>query len=375
MGSTRLAGGVRIEFWLIVCISVLWLYGCAPTPREFVLDSPEHRLTNGLRLLELGRVEDARYEFGEALRLDPSCCAALRGIAISLGLEERFEKAFELMNQAKSCAKDPRDKSMAAVGFMRLNELQKANGWFKRTEKFFDEALRYFPENSYAYYYMGIACGQAGLFPKALWAFEEAAKIGGPIGEKAEQRLNSVKKVIQAKPVSTSARNLALKEVLTRGDVAVLFIRELQLDKIYRERGIPFLDESNKGFSLPQDVSKHPYKKEITKVLHLGIQGLTLLPGGGFGPNLQVTRSEFATMIADILRNIRVKDSAEAFTGGREVVFADISKKAAYRADVILCTVYFHLMEPEHGLFRPMDLISGPDALVAVAKLKNLIGP
>ncbi|MBW2021505.1 MAG: S-layer homology domain-containing protein [Deltaproteobacteria bacterium] len=395
MGYIRKAGSKRAGICLMLCIGVLCLSACVPATREFVLDSPEHRLTNGVRLLELGRIEDARYEFRMAFKLDPTCCTAIRGIAISLGLQERFEEAFRTMAHAKSCSKDDRDRSMAAVGFMRLCILRKATGWIERTENFFTEALEYFPSNFEAYYYMGLAYGQAGMFPKALWAFREAVKIGGSSCSKAKEELDSVKKVIEASPESDFARSVAFKDALTRADVAVLFIEELHLDKVYKERGIGILGEMNypaassgvsignhlnrpKGglnadFFPPQDVVKHPYRDEISKVLRLGIQGLTLLPDGGFGPDLQVTRSEFATIVADILRKTAIGPLAGRSKNSERAVFSDISDRAPYLSDVLLCTTHLHLMATEQGLFHPMELLSGPDALLTISKLKDLL--
>ncbi|OPX37084.1 MAG: hypothetical protein B1H13_13450 [Desulfobacteraceae bacterium 4484_190.3] len=79
-------------------------------------------------------------------------------------------------------------------------------------------------------------------------------------------------------PASVAGKGIALKESLTRADVAVLIVEELKLDKIYQD-----LAHQTKGFHLPQelldsskltplpaDVKAHPLRKDIENVLQLG---------------------------------------------------------------------------------------------------------
>ena len=367
-------GHIGLICMLLMGFLGLIVSGCATTTREFILDSPRHRLTNGFRLLELGRIEDARREFRSALKLDPNCCEAYRGIGLSFGMQERFEEAFKAMNQARLCAQGEKEKALANVGFMRLTTLQKGKNWIDRTERFFLEALDHDPDSFEAYYYMGAAYARAKMFPKALWAYQKAVEIDGPFREKAQSELDLISKVIKANPHSELGQNIALKTALTRADAAALFVRELHVVDVYREKGIKYLSEETKNISVPEDITRHPFKKEIIKILRLGIQGLSLLPDGSFGPNMPISRSEFATMLAHIVRKVELIGPSE--DQGREVrnPFEDVSEEAPYFADVILCARTTHVMQPDHGLFEPMELISGPEALLAIRKLKDMLG-
>ena len=67
---------------LICCMGFL-LGGCGPRSGlypESTLGTPEHHVFNGFALLRMERPEDAQREFEQALRLDPKCSGAYRGI-------------------------------------------------------------------------------------------------------------------------------------------------------------------------------------------------------------------------------------------------------------------------------------------------------
>jgi len=356
-------GYVIFRHSFLMILFALVVVGCAAAPKEFVFDSPKHRLTNGFRLLELGRSQDARREFKGALMLDSECCAAYRGIGLSLAMEERFQDAFKAMAQAKTCAHKEADKALAEVGFMRVVMLQKAKGWVDRVERYFEKALDFDPNSFEAYYYLGAAYAQGRMFRKALWAYNQAVKIGGPQRYNALSQLEMVKKVVEASPDTVLGEDMALKPVVTRADVAALFVRELHLGDIYLRR-------TKEKLAVPQDIRHHRFKKEIMEVLEMGIQGLTLLQDGSFSPEASVSRAEFATMLADILRHLCWKGLGRCNRDKMRNPFDDVSAEDPYFADVMICTRCSHIMGPEQGLFEPMELVSGPDALLAIKKLK-----
>ncbi len=350
---------------VLIALTAFIINGCAAPPKEFRLDSAGHRVTNGFRLLDLGRIEDARREFKTALKLEPGFCEAYRGIGLSLVMQERFKEAFRAMEQARMCAKSKKERALAEVGFIRLTTLEKAKGWLHKAEQFFLAALDQDPDNFEAYYYMGIAYTQAKMLPKALGAFRKAARIGGPFRDRAKRALALVTKVIESKPQTQLGRDIALKPTLTRGEVAAVLVRELHLDDISKGKV--------RKISVPEDIKHHPYKAEIVAILGLGIQGMSLLPDGSFGPEMPVSRSDFATILAHIMKKLKVTEGREDGKAEAENPFDDIDEEAPYFADVVLCTKIAHLLEPDHGLFEPMELVSGADVLLAIRRLKNIM--
>ncbi|RLB17409.1 MAG: hypothetical protein DRG63_03835 [Deltaproteobacteria bacterium] len=354
-----------------ICTVLLLLAGCAGVSKEIVFDSPKHRVMSGFRLLELNRIEDARREFSKAVELDPSYSPAYRGLGLALGMKECFEAAFEAMEKAAVWAVTDEDKALADVGFLRLTTLQKGPQWMEEAERYFRKALEEQPNLSIHYYYMGVAYREAHRFLKASWAFKKAIVMRGELSERAEKELVMIEKILEARPDSALGKRLALKASITRAEAAALFVRELGIDKLYVRAGLVDMALPTKGLVLPEDAARHVYKEEISQVLRLGIQGLTLLPEGSFDPDRPVTRSDFATMLADILRKVEKKPGLGTQLKKRKSPFEDVSKNAPYFSDVMVCAVKEKIMGPQDGLFDPMELISGADALLAIRRLKD----
>ncbi len=365
----------RVFFAVLVLVGFI-TSGCTRPPKEFILDSAGHRVTNGFRLLELGRIDDARREFRTALTLDPRCCDAYRGIGLSLGMQERFDQAFRAMGHARACAKTDKAKALADVGFLRLVTLKKGRDWVDRAEALFLKALDEDHNSSEAYYYMGVAYREARMLPKAVWAFRKAVKLGGPFRERAEDALALVNKVIAAKPETQLGRAMAFKAALTRGEVAALIARELGCTRILGMHSAESIcpAEPKARLPVPQDIRRYPYRAEIARILSVGIQGLTLFPDGSFRPDMPVTRSDFATILADIIRKLKLAPSKSKEIQSLVNPFDDLERDAPYFADVILCTRLTHMLDPDHGAFGPMELVSGADVLLAVRRLRDASG-
>ncbi len=77
---------------------------CAPivyTPKA-PLDTPARHVENGIRLLNLGKTEDAFREFNRAKALDPAYAPAYVGIGFCYGLMGNYEKGLKAMEEARS---------------------------------------------------------------------------------------------------------------------------------------------------------------------------------------------------------------------------------------------------------------------------------
>ncbi len=93
---------------VITIISIgLLLGGCVEgtKPPETILDSPEHHVVNGYKLLEKGMINDAEREFQLAFQYDPNLSSALRGMGFVYGIKKSFDPAFKSMERAATRAK------------------------------------------------------------------------------------------------------------------------------------------------------------------------------------------------------------------------------------------------------------------------------
>ncbi len=153
--NCRVVRAMLALFFLAFC----GIAGCSPTPRlpESVLDTPEHHVSSGLKLLKKNYLQDAQREFELALQLDPSYTEAHRGLGLAYAREGKFEPALESMRRARDTSKTNHQKAMAYVGFMRIFTLQQGDRWLARVKGMFSDALHCEKELPDAYYYMGLA--------------------------------------------------------------------------------------------------------------------------------------------------------------------------------------------------------------------------
>jgi len=96
--------------------------GCAPKARPpvSILDTPEHHVFSGMKLLESCKLLDAEREFNLAKELDPKYSPAYIGLGLGLGYKGDFKSAFKTMSRAKRLAETKEEKTSAYVGFIRF---------------------------------------------------------------------------------------------------------------------------------------------------------------------------------------------------------------------------------------------------------------
>jgi len=188
----------------------LWLFLGACGPRsglypESTLGTPEHYVFNGFALLKMGRPEDAQREFEQALRLDPKCSGAYRGIGWVAGRKGDFPAAFASMAQAKKVAEQNEEKALVEVGFMGLHTMQKGPDWIQRVEKSFTAARALAGNLPEAYFQLGMAYKQAHRFVDAEKAFERVIEMNRSLVPEAKEELESLREIRSPGPSSPRA--------------------------------------------------------------------------------------------------------------------------------------------------------------------------
>jgi tetratricopeptide (TPR) repeat protein len=203
-GSMKAGIGVWKALGLICCLGFI-LAGCGPRSGlypESTLGTPEHNVYNGFALLRMGRPDDAQREFEQALRLDPKCSGAYRGIGWIEGRKGDFTAAFATMTYAKELAEKGREKALVEVGFMGLYTMQKGPDWLQRAEQSFNAASSLEEDLPEAYFYLGIAYKEAHRYAEAEKAFRKVIWIHGYLLPEAEEELASIQEILRADPRS-----------------------------------------------------------------------------------------------------------------------------------------------------------------------------
>jgi len=377
------------RFTLLVLLgilaSILIVGGCAPRARPPVrtLDTPEHHVITGMKLLESGKLSDAEREFGLAKELDHEYSGAYRGLGLALGYKGDFKSGFDNLSLAKNLAKSKEEEALTHVGFMRLYTQQKHKGWLEGVEKNFMTATGTIKDMPDPYFYMGLAYMEACEFSDAADAFKKVLEISRTFIDMADQQLELVQKIERAMPVTPIGKQVALLEKVKRVDVAALFIQELKLDAIYKKFRPEKFETSSKppgeSFSLqeipvPADVQDHPFRADVQTVIGLRVEGLGVFPGGTFGPNEFITRASYAMMISDIISTITHDPSLATKYVGSVSPFADVRNDVPYFNAVMVCTTR-GIIEPRRhigeDIFDPRGSVSGADALLALRRLKE----
>lgn len=177
-------------FFLASCL----VMGCSPKPRlpESVLDTPEHHVSSGLKLLGKNYLIDARREFELALQLNPNCSDAHRGLGLTYGAQKQFEPAFEAMRKARDTARTNQETALAYVGFMRLYTMEGADLWLEKVKARFSDALQYQRDLPDAYFYLGVAYKKAHQPSDAESAFKKVLEINNGLVLESEHELKSL---------------------------------------------------------------------------------------------------------------------------------------------------------------------------------------
>ena len=329
-------------FIILAAISLLFFYACGPKLRapKVELDTPEHYVANGNKLLKAGKIDVAFREFNKAKELNTTFSPAYVGLGLVDGFRDNLINGLKTMKEAKKYAQGDEQKIAVNVGFMRLYIMGKENvdkNWLKLVEKEFDKAIlidRAVPE---PYFHMGLAYKMSYKFGQAADQFSIVLELDNGYIAEADKEYALVQKIERAMPGSKIGKKIALVEKITRADVAALFIEELKIE--------------------------------------IGIKGLQPFPDHTCKPYQTITRAEFAMMIEDILIKLTgVDDLATRFIGSISP-FPDLRNDLPYFNAVMICTTRGIMVAKDlvTGEFDPTGPVSGADALLSIRLLNSQI--
>jgi len=360
---------------------------CAKPPRkpEAALDTPEHHVFSGNKLLDKGDYAGAQREFELATQLDKKYSPAYVGLGLVFGSQNNFDKAFENMKKAKGLAENPDDKVTANVGMIRLYSMERKEKWLDKAEDEFNDAIKVNKKSSAAYFFMGKAYKFAFNFDKAGEMFKKVLDLNDKYLIEADSEWKVVQKIQRAAPGSLIGKKIALIEEIGRADVAALFVQELLLEKLYEKRTPRRFDT---GYQAPTkkfeadrivkaepatDIQNHVLRTDIETIIRLGVRGLEPSPDHKFLPNEKVTRAAYALMIEDILIKVSGDEKLATKFIGSKSPFPDLRNDLPYFNAVMVMTSR-GIMEAKDlttGEFAPIGTVSGADALLVIRKVKD----
>ena len=365
--------------------AVMLIASCGPKARVATsqLDTPEHHTYTGLKFLGEGNYADAQREFELAIQLDAKYSKGYTGIGLVKIYTGDFNAAMDYLKKGWSKATTDEDRIFVYVSRIRYYTQSKIEKkWLKLAKNEFDAVMKLDPKNAAAYYFMGLAY-KAGLdFNQAGQMFTKVLELKAEYVAEADIQWKFVQKVQRAMPGTTTGKQIALVEQLTRADAAALFMEEFKIEKLYKKRTPKTFDTSFKdpenATAKPvkitaKDIADHPLRTDIEGILQLGVRGLEIYPDGNFHPAELVTRAAYAMMIEDILIKVTGDNSLATKFIGATSPFPDLRADLPY-FNAIMVVTSRGIMEAKDmttGEFAPLSPVAGVDALLIIRKFKD----
>lgn len=387
----RLHAAKRLMILAGALLLALAMTGCgAKQPRVpvGVMDSPAHHFNNGLQFLDDGDTVRAGSEFDLALSIEAEYPPALAGKGVLMALAGD-EDGLDVIDDARDEADDwgpeirmwPEVMEIRALTGLYAAKVLPREDFLEEILDVQEEALEIAPDRPEPYFYMGEAYVRALEFGPAEGQFHKVLILGKGYEARAEKRWRLVQDVNRAAPGTVVGKKIALVQKLTRADLAALMAEELDVDKFYTRTDIPrpgeFVEpkQAQAVLDVPapvEDIAEHPLKSDIEKVLRYGVKGLDLYPDGGFHPDEPVTRAEAAMIFEDVVvRSTGRIELATQFIGQESRIPDMRGDHPAYNAAMLCITRGIMDADIRTGLFRPLETVSGVEALVAVKTLRR----
>ncbi len=350
------------------------------------VDTPEVHYDRGKALINKDNYNDAMFEFKQATSLDPKFAPAYEGMAW-VYLDQNDLKA----------AEEAANKALDLDGKWVLAKLAKARIKAKQ-EKYKDaikeakKAIKDIPGSSVrdkraaqiqAYLILGDIYKEANMYDEAQRAYQQVLEID-KLNMKASQ---AIKDLAAYKTATTGQRpelrKIASKKEITRADVAVLFVLELPLDKIFRQAPqsqqagwhpptqnvMGQRKSETAGEMLPPDVPEdHWARSFIKEALDKG--AMETLPDGNFHPDEKVNRAEFSRIIEKFMIRYWNDPSLETKFFGTTSPFADVNNTSPIFNAVMVVSSRNIIPGYDDGTFRPLNGVNGTEALNIIRKLK-----
>ncbi len=374
---------------LPITILALWLAGCGGGEKarkaESTMDAPEIHYSRGKSLLNQEKLTEALFEFQQAKSLDPKYAPAYEGMGWVYLAQKNLEGARTAAKKSLDL-----DKHWVLARFILAR--------LKSEEKKYDEAVKIarkglkavanstVPDKKDAsitgYLTLGDIFRDADRYNDAQDAYSRVLEIDktNMRADRAIRELAQYKTAIAGQ--SAILQKVARQKQITRADVAVLFVLELPLEKVFRKAGNPEAaefrppqapvmgppatpDKSSFGSDVPQDFWARSFIEEVEK---RGI--MEVYPDGTFRPQAPVNRAELAQIIEKFLVRIWNDPGLESRYYGSTSPFSDVNNTAPIFNAVMVVASRNIIPGREDGTFQPFASISGTEAINIVRNLK-----
>jgi tetratricopeptide (TPR) repeat protein len=397
---------LRNGLLVLLSLSMALLTACAkqikvrcPSPE----DNPSHHYLMGMEALDKGDLTVAGQKFERARYCNESFAPTYAGLTLVEAHKARsqtdpgyrqtdVQRSLDLLGQANKLVASEEDRFIVEVTNIQIQTALKEKVWHAQAEESYTRALAsapagkpllYYQGKDAAHYFMGLAYLEAREFTKARDSFRQALeyKADSKWHQKADAAWKRTDRIVRAMAgvtVGNVGKEIAVKEEISRADLAALLVDELKVDQLFAGR-IPIkasVAQHRVPFT-PADMVNHPFKEEVLTLMKWNIRGLEpqfdpQTRAYLFQPDAAVARKELAIVLEDVLIKLTGNDKlASAFLGQEKSPFPDVDPTAPWY-NAVVNAVTRGLMETElSGEFRPDTPADGAEVMLAVRGLKR----
>ncbi len=370
---------------LILLSLVLVACGPAQVVQQSPLDTASNHYQRGLLNFDRGDIMSAQREFARARLLEDDFPGSYVGFALVAMQRGDFFRARKEIEMALHKENDFVDAHIAkgrvatAEGIARG---EAANKWLPEALRAYRKAQDVNPEYPPSYFFEGQSYLQAQNLPLARASYTRLIELNhGPFVARAMHKVEQIQMIERAAPGTGVGIKIALKEEISRGELAVLLLEELKLAELVLKRR-PIKDGANfqtpgdqASLSNPSeatDIGNYWAKPWIEEILALGVPGLELFPDHSFQPEQALTRANYALVNQGILVLLSGDRSLSIRYVGESSRFPDVrSDFYAYNAIALSTERGFMAADKRTGHFYPERTVSGAEALLMVRELQN----
>jgi tetratricopeptide (TPR) repeat protein len=381
----------KIFIFSLAVVAMLFLVSCGgPKERkaESVLDTPEYHYNQGKKYLDKDDLANATREFNEAKSLKANFAPAYEGLALVDISQKNYTEADKNIKKALSEDGDWVPAEVARGRWYSVQgKFEKAVDELKDAVDDVDGSKSKFDKKAVkmdALYQLGDAYKGWGKYIEAQTTFQKILEIDNT-NVKASAAIKELAEYQAAVAgQSPELKKIAQQKEVTRADVAVLFVTELPLEKIFRKSprkdamtftppsgGIMGKKETapTAPTAVAADVpDNHWAKSFIDQALQTGI--IEKFPDETFRPDATVNRGEFAKLIEHFLVKAYDDPGIETQFFGSVSPFSDILNTAPVFNAVMQVSSRGIMPGYEDGTFQILKAVSGPEALNIIRNLK-----
>jgi hypothetical protein len=364
----------------LVVPTLLFIAGCGPkATSQSDVDSPEYHYKAGMRYLESEDYESAIRSFQRSVDLDKKFALGWGGLGLAYGLTGDLKTGRKHMDTAVGRGKKDPDVRVLA-GRLWIAHKDDSKRWLKRAVDEFDTALKRKDGHEPAIFWKGMAYLYNYDFSLAEAEFRTLVERKGEYAGRADEMWALSQKIVRAQPGTSAGKKIALKSKISRADMTVLFIEELNLTELFKRFMPP---SASGGFQtpaqmmsqgnapLPGDVRGSWAEGWIEEAMKLGV--VEADPDGNFYPAESVTRAGYARAVARILTMVTRDQTLETrYFGENPSRFSDVSSSHFAYPAMALCSER-GIMKADlvTGGFNPAGSVGGADALLIIRTVQT----